>query len=142
MEISETGKIMEVLSAFYGQGKSDVEKMLLAWNEILKDYKYNVVYQAVMTFARNDKREYASFPAPGAIIKVIEDAQADRKVLANKVFNNLYNGVPYKELPPSQQEVCPEDVYQRGLELAPESLLEKQEDFKDMIRTAQRRLEG
>lgn len=142
MNKTETIKIMAMLSAYYGQGNANAEIMANAWHLLLCEYPYQVVEQAVMTFAKNDRRDYATFPPPGAIIKVIEDAQADRKVLANKVFNNLYNGVPYKELPPSQQEVCPEDVYQRGLDLDTEALLEKQEDFKSMIRTAQRRLEG
>lgn len=140
MEINETGKIMEVLSAFYGQGKSDTNKMLIAWHEILKDYSYTLVYQAVMTYAKTDKREYASFPAPGAIIKVIEEAEAEQRLVANKIFYALKEGKPFGDLPKEYQELCDQGVYERGLKMDEEELLARQDDFKQMIRKEQKRL--
>ena len=140
MEINETGKIMEVLSAFYGQGKSDTNKMLIAWHEILKDYPYSLVYQAVMTYAKKDRREYASFPAPGAIISVIEEAEAEQKSIVNRIFYALLHKTPYGDMPQEQQRLCRQDVYERGLKMDEEELLARQENFKDMIRNEQKRL--
>ena len=142
MEINDTGKIMEVLSAFYGQGKSDTNKMLIAWHEILKDYPYSLVYQAVMTYAKNDRREYASFPAPGAIIEVIEKAEAEQHKLANRIFYALREGKPFGDLPEEQQRICDQGVYERGLQMDEEELLARADDFKRMIRKTQKRLTG
>ena len=142
MEIKETGKIMEVLSAFYGQGKSDIDKMLIAWHEILKEYPYKLVYQGVMQYAKDDRREYASFPAPGAIIAVIETAQEEQKKIANRIFNALLGGKPYEELPEEYRALCDRGVYERDLKMEYEELLEKQEEFRQMIRKEQKRLVG
>ena len=140
MEINETGKVMEVLSAFYGQGKSDTNKMLIAWHEILKDYPYSLVYQAVMTYAKNDRREYASFPAPGAIMQVIEEAEAEQKNIVNRTFYALLHKTPYGEMPKEQQTICDQGVYERGLKMDEEELIARQDDFKRMLRKTQKRL--
>ena len=140
MEINETGKVMEVLSAFYGQGKSETNKMLIAWHEILKDYPYGLVYQAVMTYAKKDRREYASFPAPGAILSVIEEAEAEQKNIVNRIFYALLHKTPYGEMPIEQQKLCRQDVYERGLKMDEEELLARQDAFKDMIRKEQKQL--
>lgn len=140
MEINETGKVMEVLSAFYGQGKSDTNRMLIAWHEILKDYPYEMVYQAVMEYAKNDRREYASFPAPGAIMQVIEEAEAEQKNIVNRTFYVLLHKTPYGDMPKEQQAICDQGVYERGLKMDEEELIARQDDFKQMLRKTQKRL--
>ena len=142
MTKTETIKIMAMLSAYYGQGKADAEAMANAWHIILKDYPYRLVEQAVIDYARNDRREYASFPSVGAIVKVVEEAQAEQRVIANKIFNALYNGKPFESLPEEYQQLCNRFVYERGLKMDEEELLAKQDEFKQMIRKEQARLES
>lgn len=142
MTKTETIKIMAMLSAYYGQGKSNAEVMANAWHMILKDYPYSIAEQAVINYARNDRREYASFPSVGAIVQVIEQAQSERKAIANKIFNALYNGKPFDSLPVELQALCDRGVYERGLKMDEEELLAKQDDFREMIRNTQKRLES
>lgn len=134
MTKTETIKIMAMLSAYYGQGKSNAEIMANAWHLLLKDYPYNVVEQAVLTFARTDRRDYASFPAPALIIKVIEETQAERKALVSRTFNAMLNGRPYDDLTAEQRDMCHRELYEQGLKTDYEELIATQDAWKDAIR--------
>lgn len=141
MNKTETIKIMAMLSAYYGQGKANAEAMANAWHLILQDYDYKLAEQAVINYAKNDRREYASFPSVGAIVNVIEQTEAEQKNLVNRVFNAVLNGVPYDDMPEEQKLLCDRGVYERGLTMDYEELLSKQDDFKSWIRKEQKRLQ-
>lgn len=87
MTKTETIKILTILSAFYGQGKSDTEIMANAWHVVIGEYEYYIAERAVYNYVRNDTREYASFPSPGNIIDEIEKESK----LYNRMFNQVLN---------------------------------------------------
>ena len=98
MNKNETLKILAMLSAYYGQGKSDAKQMASAWHLILKDYSYQDAERAVVEFARNDVRDYATFPTVGVIIREIETAHTNARKLKNKAWNNILNTNEYDKL--------------------------------------------
>ena len=98
MNKNETLKILAMLSAYYGQGKSDAQQMASAWHLILKDYPYQDAEQAVVEFARNDVRDYATFPTVGVIIREIDTARTNARKLKNKAWNNILNTNEYDKL--------------------------------------------
>lgn len=128
MKESETVKIMAMLSAFYGQGKSDTEIMSRAWHLILKDYDFHEAERAVIEYAKNDIREYASFPTPGSIVAKIEGYREERRRERMRIWRGMYDRKEYDSLPNELKRLCPQDVYERGLKLDYETLLEKQSD--------------
>ena len=107
MKYEESIKILTVLSAFYGEGKADAQIMAVAWHEILKEYPYHVAYRAVMNFAKNDKREYASFPTAGKIIEAIEKEQQ----VYSQIFNAMLNKRRYSELSEYAQKLITEEAF-------------------------------
>ena len=98
MNKNETLKILAMLSAYYGQGKSDAKQMASAWYLILKDYPYQDAEQAVIEFARNDVRDYATFPAPGALINQIEETRKKERSMKCAAWINILNTDEYDQL--------------------------------------------
>lgn len=125
MEKHEVTKVMAILSAFYGQGKSDPETMATAWWYILSPYDYNAAQRAVIKFAKNDMREYATFPAPGVLVDLIEKEGK----LHTRVFNAMYMGKPYDELTEEESALIDEETYNWGLSQDPEYLLSHKDNF-------------
>lgn len=98
MNSEETLKILALLSAFYGQGKSDARQMAAGWHAILKDYSYQDAEQAVVEFARNDVRDYATFPAPGVLINQIEETRKKEHSMKCAAWINILNTDEYDQL--------------------------------------------
>ena len=107
MTVEETMKILTILSAFYGEGKSDTRIMVAAWHEMLEPYEYYIVRRAVMNYAREDTREYASFPTPGRMIKTIESELA----VYNEIFNSMLSQNTYDELSDKAKSIISKDRY-------------------------------
>ena len=78
MDKTETAKLLGNLSILYGRPKGDPEMTAEVWHELVKQYDYKDALKAVYDFARQDIRDYATFPAPGVIINIIEET-ADKK---------------------------------------------------------------
>lgn len=125
MEKHEVTKIMAILSAFYGQGKADAETMATAWSYILGPYDYNAAQRAVLKFAKQDTRDYATFPAPGVLVKLIEEEQG----LYKRVFNKMFNRVAWDALSQDEQSVVKREDYEWGRMQEPEYLLAHRDNF-------------
>ena len=124
MTQQETVKILMRLSAFYGEGKSDVRIMTEAWHELLQDYPYHVAKRAVMNFAKHDVRDYASFPTPG---KIIEAVEAEMGVY-NRIFNLALSKAEYEKLTDYEKRLIGIDRYEE-LRITPyEELLDMREN--------------
>lgn len=113
MTLAETIMIMAKLSAFYGQGKSDAKIMARAWHEILEPYDYKIASGAVTQYARNDMRDYATFPTAGVIVEAIEQEYGVRR----RIYNGMLAGVPYKEIGERAREIISEEDYNNGVKL-------------------------
>lgn len=136
MNRTETLKIMAMLSAFYGEGKSDPEEMANAWYLILKDYDYDLTEKAVLEFARNDQRDYANFPPPGKLISEIEKQLGKYNLIVNSAFNKT----PYRELPLDCQELVNHEKYKELLLMDSEEVRENRIALIQEIRKQQKLL--
>jgi hypothetical protein len=95
MTIGETLQIMAMISAFYGQGKSEPKTMARAWHIVLKDYDFLTTEQAVVQFAKNDQRDYATFPSVGQIVAAVEKERKMPRLIHNMAtMNELYSNLP------------------------------------------------
>ena len=104
-----TAQILAMLSAYYGEGKSDVKTMVKAWHLIIGEFDYLIAERAIVEFAKNDTRDYASFPTPGAIVKAIKK----QKGIYNLIFNTIYHNGSYRELPEVAQRIISEDGFEQ-----------------------------
>ena len=95
MTIQETTQLLAIISAYYGQGKADAKQMAHAWHIILKDYDYLTSERAVIEFAKNDRRDYATFPSVGQIVAAIEKERKLPRLIHNTAnMNDLYSSLP------------------------------------------------
>ena len=109
MNQEETIKILAMISAFYGQGKADAKAMCKAWHLILQDYDFGVSQQAIVQFAKNDKRDYATFPSVGQIVAAIEK----EKKLPRLIHNLASMGELYRNLPDRGKELITEVEFEQ-----------------------------
>lgn len=109
MTKEETLQILAMLSAYYGEGKSDVKTMVKAWHLIIGEFDYIIAERAIVEFAKNDTRDYASFPTPGAIVKAIKK----QKGIYSLIFNTIYHNGSYRELPEVAQRIISEDGFEQ-----------------------------
>ena len=75
-----------------------LEQQVIAWHLILQDYDFEDAMNAVLTYARTDRREYAQFPTVGRIIEQIEKVYASKTRAINEVIRSIAYGRPYEEL--------------------------------------------
>lgn len=129
MTKKETIKILAMLSAYFGQGKADPQEMANAWHLILKDYNYAIAQKAVVEFARNDTREYCTFPPVGSIVRAVE-AQGK---LANRVFNTAFHNGEYKDMPNGAKRLITESEYETLLNMSQDELKEREQSIKDAL---------
>ena len=119
----ETLIILAMLSAYYGEGKSDPSEMAAAWYVILKDYDFPTAQVAVVNFAKNDTRDYASFPAPGKIVEAIEKEVAKRR----GVYNAALRGDSWDELGIEYKAITTPFYYNQLLLLGEDGLRERRQ---------------
>lgn len=110
MTEEQTIKVLELLNAFYAGGKNDPQQQVIAWHLILKDYDFQDAMNAVLTYAKNDRREYAQFPTVGRIIEQIEAEQNKKNNVIREVINAISYGRQYDVLSDNAKElVCGEE---------------------------------
>lgn len=105
MTLDETVKIMAMLGAFYSAGKSNPEVMAEGWQLVLEPYDYEIVGRAVLNYAKNDVREYASFPTVGNIVKCINDEIAKEEAPVKEVVRAISYGWGYDQLSKEAKEL-------------------------------------
>ena len=138
MTREETARVLAMLYCYYTDRRHiDPDDMVDAWHAILEPYEFQTVREAVARFARNDKREYPSFPTPALIINgVARQDESDRKKLSG-VIVHLVNNRPYEKLTPPQRTVITEADYNEILTTwEPWDMINKRDD---LIREINRR---
>lgn len=98
MTKKETIRIMAMLGAFYGAGKSDPNIMAEGWYLILEPYDFQTAYQAVLNFAKHDTREYGTFPTVGNIVKEIKNEMVKEQAPINEIIKAVSYGWNYEQL--------------------------------------------
>ena len=134
MTKEETTQILAIISAFgYGKTKADAEDVINAWHVALKEYDYIVVEQAVIEFAKNDRREYSQFPTVGLILESIED---EERCLV-RIRNWALDGKPYEELGKRAQKWISEERYERLKNCGEDYLLNNLDTIKHALKKEQ-----
>ena len=117
MTKKETLKIMAMLGAFYGGGKTDPEAQVNAWYAILKNYDFVIAEQAVLNFAENDVRDYATFPAVGKIVQAIRDEECKREAPIKEIIRAVSYGWAYYQLTDRAKYLVSEEKYNEWLDM-------------------------
>ena len=140
MTKSETIKIMAVLEGLYGGGKGKPEVMAEAWYLILEPYDYEIAQRAVLTFAKNDTREYGTFPTVGNIVKCIEDEMAKDQAPVNEVVRAVSYGWGYDQLSPDAKRLIGNTKYNEWLNMNAEEFAGKAGSLASTLKQSRKRL--
>lgn len=135
MTQEETIKIMSILGAFYSGGKNNPKMQAKAWHMILQKYKYETAQQAVLNFAENDTREYATFPAVGVIVKEIRKQRMLEEKPVKDVIRGVIMGKKYEDLDTEAKSLISETKYEDWLSLNSEYFVSKADVFADQLTT-------
>ena len=142
MTKEETVKIMALLGAFYGAGKSNPEIMAEGWYIILGSYDYTIASKAVLTYAKNDTRDYASFPTVGNIVRCIEDEMAKEQAPINEVVRAISYGWGYDQLSKDAKELITPLRYDEWLKMDAEEFNGKVGEVRDSLKSKKKLLKG
>lgn len=130
----ETGEIIKLLLAYFrNNNDAGAGTMVDAWHAILKDYDYKTVRQAVIEFAKQDKRDYPTMPGVGAIIEQAEAIKAKKRRPVNIAFNYALDGTDYAGLPSEVQELLSEETYYKYRRQDTEDLLLHAKEVRDAL---------
>ena len=138
MTKQETLSIMATLCALYGQGKGDPAVMAEAWHEMLKEFSFEDVKAGVYNFARNDTRDYATFPGCGKIIAEVRAAQ-DRKIKGvTLAYEGIARNSTYDSLSEAAKAMITRERYEGLLDTVKDGktytdFMEHPKKYKDMI---------
>ena len=134
MTKAETIKIMAVLGAFYSGSRNDAKMQAEAWYLVLGKYDYETTQKAVLNFAENDVREYATFPTVGAIVKAIKEQQARNERPVREVVRGISYGKGYDDLSTEAKRLISRDKYSAWLHVDAEEFAGRADDFADELR--------
>lgn len=140
MTKDETIKILALLNAFYAGGKGDPKQQAIAWHLVLGKYDYNDAMAAVLRFAENDTRDYATFPAVGKIVEEIKAEVIRRRQQIGEVMRSVQYGNEYEGLSESAKAIVPKATYDTWLKMDAEVFAGKADIFADILRRSQARL--
>lgn len=120
MTRTETTEIMSMLVCYY-RLPAGVEAgvMASAWHEILKPYAFVDVRDAIVEFARSDKRDYPTFPSPAQIVGGIKTAEQRSRSALNRIRNAMVYGKAWGALAPELRTMISEEDYIRIMDKWP-----------------------
>ena len=142
MTLDETVKIMALLGAFYGGGKSNPEVMAEGWYLVLEPYDYEMAGKAVLNYAKNDVREYASFPTVGNIVKCIKDEMAKEEAPIKEIVRAISYGWGHDQLSKDAQELITPLRYDEWLKMDAEEFANNAGKVSLALKDRQKSLTG
>ena len=142
MTKKETIQIMAYLSAFYGAGKSNPEIMAEGWYLIIEPYDFEIAKRAVLTYARNDTREYGTFPTVGNIVKCIEEEMRKDQAPIKEIVRNISYGRDYSLLTAEAKSIISEERYNSWLKMDAEEFANKSMVIAETLKSERKRLIG
>lgn len=134
MTKEETVKIMAMLGAFYSGGKNDPKIQAQAWHLILGKYPYGIAESAVLNFAENDTREYATFPTVGTIVAEIKAEQRRIERPIKEIVKAISYGYGYEQLTEVAKRNITEEHYNEWLNMDAEEFANKVNAFTEMLK--------
>ena len=135
MTKEETVKIMTMLGAFYSGSKNNAKLQAEAWHLVLQKYDYQTAQKAVLNFAENDTREYATFPAVGVIVKEIRNQQMLEAKPIKEVIRAISYGKGYEDISDDAKRIISEEMYNAWLRIDAEEFAAKSDFFAKMLST-------
>lgn len=142
MTEKETIQLMAMLGAFYGAGKANPEIMAEGWFMILEPYDFQIAQKAVLNYARNDVREYASFPTVGNIVRCIEEEMRKEQAPVKEIVRAISYGWGYDQLSKEAKEIISEDRYISWLKMDAEEFSNKAHIMAETLKSERKRLES
>lgn len=141
MTKSETIQLMAMLGAFYGAGKANPEIMAEGWYMILEPYDFEIAQKAVLNYARNDVREYASFPTVGNIVRCIEEEMRKEQAPVKEVVRAISYGWGYDQLSKEAKSLIGEERYKTWLKMDAEEFANKAMVMAETLKSERKRLQ-
>lgn len=135
MTKTETIQIMAMLGAFYSGGKNDPKLQAEAWYLILQKYDFKTAQKAVLNYAENDVRDYATFPAVGVIVKEIRCQQKREARPIREIIRSISYGKEYEELGDEAQKMISEDKYNDWLNVDAELFAMNTDKYAEALST-------
>lgn len=142
MTKTETIQIMAMLGAFYGAGKSNPEVMAEGWFLILEPYDFEIARRAVLAFAKNDKRDYATFPAVGKIVQFIEEEMRKEQAPINEIIRGISYGRSYDQLSADAKANITEEHYGDWLKMDAEEFANRANVLAESLKGNRKRLKA
>ena len=141
MTKNETLMVLAMLNAFYGGGKNDPEQQVHAWHLIMGKYDFETVRLAVLHFAENDTREYATFPAVGLIVNEVRKMDKARNDVVNEIIYGVSYGREYAMLSANAKTIINEKLYNEWLSMDAEVFNAKAGTYKQLLKNERLKLQ-
>jgi hypothetical protein len=142
MTKEETIKILAMLGAFYGGGKTDPKAQVNAWHCILNKYDFKEAERAVLRFAENDVRDYATFPAVGKIVRAIKEEHQRNRAAVNEVIRSISYGRGYESMSNEAKALISEAGYNHWLGVDAEDFANRSNELASFLQREQLKLTG
>lgn len=140
MTKEECVKIMAMLGAFYSGGKNDPKAQASAWYLILGKYDYSITEKAVLHFAENDTRDYATFPTVGKIVTEIKAEQFRLERPIQEIIRSVSYGYEYDKLTTDAKNLICKSLYNDWLDMDAEEFANKSGEYTEILKGKRDRL--
>ena len=142
MTKNETLMILAMLNAFYAGGKNDPQVQVNAWHLILQKYDFEDAKEAVLNFAENDTREYASFPAVVLRVNEIRKVHKSRNDVVSEIMVGVSYGRSYDMLSDKAHMLINSKLYEEWLNMKADDFQIKSGTLKQVLQQRQKQLGG
>lgn len=140
MTKAEAIQVMAILAGLYGQGKGNPEVMAESWYLILEPYDFEIAKRAVLNYAKNDTREYGTFPTVGNIVKEIEAEMRREQAPIKEVVRAISYGWGYDQLSKEAKANITEEHYNDWLNMDAEEFANKANALAGTLKAKQKKL--
>lgn len=141
MTKEETIKVLQMLNAFYAGGKGNPKEQVIAWHLIMGKYAFEDAMTAVLHFAENDTRQYATFPAVGLIVDEIRKAEKARKALVDAVMKGISYGTAYEDIKEEAKALISKERYDEWLSIKADVFQANAGTYRQILLQKQEQLE-
>ena len=141
MTKAEAIQAMAILAGLYGQGKGNPEVMAESWYLILEPYDFEIAKRAVLNYAKNDTREYGTFPTVGNIVKEIESEMRREQAPIKEIVRAISYGWGYDQLSKEAKANITQEHYNDWLNMDAEEFANKANALAGTLKAQKKLLE-
>ena len=141
MTKAEAIQVMAILAGLYGQGKGNPEVMAESWYLILEPYDFEIAKRAVLNYAKNDTREYGTFPTVGNIVKEIESEMRREQAPIKEIVRAISYGWGYDQLSKEAKANITQEHYNDWLNMDAEEFANKANALAGTLKAQKKLLE-